>query len=89
LKQLDHNIGFREKRQFFAENWEKSQKIVIIISTPGRRHELQKTKTQIFALKVFGNPFFSLKKRKFLSPCFGTFFPKNHATTFNLLALCS
>jgi hypothetical protein len=29
-----HNIGFWEKRQFFAENWQKSQKIVIITSTP-------------------------------------------------------
>jgi hypothetical protein len=34
MQNLDHNIGFREKRQFFAENWEKSQKIVIITSTP-------------------------------------------------------
>jgi hypothetical protein len=31
---LDHNIGFQEQRQFFAENWRKSQKIVIITSTP-------------------------------------------------------
>jgi hypothetical protein len=30
------NIGFREKRLFFAENGEKSLKIVIITSTPGR-----------------------------------------------------
>jgi hypothetical protein len=34
-KNCDHNIGFWEKRHFFAENWEKSQKIVIITSTPG------------------------------------------------------
>jgi hypothetical protein len=26
---------FLEKRYFFAENWQKSQKIVIITSTPG------------------------------------------------------
>jgi hypothetical protein len=33
---LDHNIGFREKREvFFAENWQKSEKIVIITSIPG------------------------------------------------------
>jgi hypothetical protein len=35
MQNLDHNIGFREKRHFFAENWRKSQKIVIITSTPG------------------------------------------------------
>jgi hypothetical protein len=34
-KKIDHNIGFLEKRHFFAENWQKSQKIVIIPSTPG------------------------------------------------------
>jgi hypothetical protein len=32
-----HNIGFWEKRQFFAENCRKSQKILIITSTPDRR----------------------------------------------------
>jgi hypothetical protein len=35
FEKVDHNIGFYEKRQFFAENWQKSQKIVIITSTPG------------------------------------------------------
>jgi hypothetical protein len=30
---FDHNIGFWVKRQFFAENCRKSQKIVIITST--------------------------------------------------------
>jgi hypothetical protein len=34
-KNCYHNIGFWEKRQFFAENWQKSRKIVIITSTPG------------------------------------------------------
>jgi hypothetical protein len=34
MQQFDHNIGFWEKRQFFAENCPKSQKIVIITSTP-------------------------------------------------------
>jgi hypothetical protein len=37
-KNCDHNIVFWEKRQFFAENWQKSQKIVIITSTPGCRN---------------------------------------------------
>jgi hypothetical protein len=34
-KIIDHNIGFWEKRHFFAENGQKSRKIVIITSTPG------------------------------------------------------
>jgi hypothetical protein len=33
-KNFDHNIGFWEKRQFFAEDWKKLQNIVIITSTP-------------------------------------------------------
>jgi hypothetical protein len=35
MQNFDHNIGFWGKRQFFAENWQKLQKIVIITSTPG------------------------------------------------------
>jgi hypothetical protein len=35
MQNVDHNIGFREKRQFFGEIWQKSLKIVIITSTPG------------------------------------------------------
>jgi hypothetical protein len=35
MQNFDHYIVFWEKRQIFAENWEKSQKIVIITSTPG------------------------------------------------------
>jgi hypothetical protein len=31
---FDHNIGFWENANFFAENWQKLQKIVIITSTP-------------------------------------------------------
>jgi hypothetical protein len=23
MQNVDHNIGFREKRQFFGENWQK------------------------------------------------------------------
>jgi hypothetical protein len=33
-KNCDNNIGVSEKRPFFAENWQKSQKIVFITSTP-------------------------------------------------------
>jgi hypothetical protein len=35
MQTFDHNIGFWEKRHFFAKNCQKSQKIVIITSTPG------------------------------------------------------
>jgi hypothetical protein len=35
LQKYDHNIGFWEKHHFFAENWQKPQKIMIITSTPG------------------------------------------------------
>jgi predicted acetyltransferase len=35
LQKFDHTISFREKHQFFVENWQKWQKIVIITSTPG------------------------------------------------------
>jgi hypothetical protein len=35
MQNFDHNIDFWEKRQFFAENCRKSQKIEIITSTPG------------------------------------------------------
>jgi hypothetical protein len=45
MQNFDHNIGFCEKRKFLcrklgkiAENWEKSQKIVIITSAPGHKH---------------------------------------------------
>jgi hypothetical protein len=35
LQKSDHNIGFWEKRHIFGENWQKSQKLVIITSSPG------------------------------------------------------
>jgi hypothetical protein len=35
MQKIGHNIGFLRKTPFFAENWRKSQKIVIITSTPG------------------------------------------------------
>jgi hypothetical protein len=34
-KNLALTLISEKKRQFFAENWQKSQKIVIITSTPG------------------------------------------------------
>jgi hypothetical protein len=33
MQNSDHNIGFWKNANFFAENWQKSQKIVIITST--------------------------------------------------------
>jgi hypothetical protein len=33
MQNFGHNIGFREKSKFFAENWQKSRKIVTITST--------------------------------------------------------
>jgi hypothetical protein len=38
LQTFDHNIGFWEKRIFFAENWQKSQKFFNIASTPEVRN---------------------------------------------------
>jgi hypothetical protein len=34
MQNFDHNIGFEKNANFRAENWEKSQKIMIITSTP-------------------------------------------------------
>jgi hypothetical protein len=34
MQKIDHNIGFWEKRQFFDENFRKSQKIVITTHDP-------------------------------------------------------
>jgi hypothetical protein len=36
LQKFDHNIGFEKNANFFAENWQKSPKIMIITSTPGQ-----------------------------------------------------
>jgi hypothetical protein len=38
-------LVFEKNANFFAENWQKSQKIVIITSTPGRRQTLVHTYT--------------------------------------------
>jgi hypothetical protein len=52
LKKVDHNIGFEKNANFFAENWRKSQKVVIITSTPGgvaqwAPHPPQEQKTRV------------------------------------------
>jgi hypothetical protein len=46
-KKIDHNIGFWEKRHFFAENCRKSQKIVMITSTPEMFGENEQTFSQV------------------------------------------
>jgi hypothetical protein len=37
MQKVDHNIGFEKNANFYAENCRKSQKIVIITSTPSRQ----------------------------------------------------
>jgi hypothetical protein len=34
ISDIDRNIGFSENRQFFAESWSKSPKLVIITLAP-------------------------------------------------------
>jgi hypothetical protein len=34
MQNFDHNSGFEKNANFCSENWRKSQKIVIITSTP-------------------------------------------------------
>jgi hypothetical protein len=41
MQNFDHNIVFLEKRQFFAENRQKSQTNVIITSTPGLKNIIE------------------------------------------------
>jgi hypothetical protein len=37
MQKFDHNIGFWENRNFFAENCRKSEKIVFITSIPEQK----------------------------------------------------
>jgi hypothetical protein len=56
MQNFDHNIGLEKNANFFAENCRKSQKIVIIKSTPGPRNL---PKVVFFGLKICrpsGNP---------------------------------
>jgi hypothetical protein len=39
FEKIDHHIGILKKRHFFAGNWGKSQKIVIINIDPGFYHK--------------------------------------------------
>jgi hypothetical protein len=43
MQNLDHYIGLRDKRRFFAENGQKSAKTVIITSVTGRPASLDQT----------------------------------------------
>jgi hypothetical protein len=45
IQKVDRNIGFWEHANIFAENWRKSQKIVIITSTQGWPDEFVKKKS--------------------------------------------
>jgi hypothetical protein len=47
MKKLSIALVFEKKANFFAENWQKSQKSVIITSTPGQ--------DQMFACKYGAN----------------------------------
>jgi hypothetical protein len=48
MQKFDQNIGFWEKRQFFAQNSRKSQKIAIITSTPGWPDEFVKKSLKMY-----------------------------------------
>jgi hypothetical protein len=61
-EKYDHNIGFQEKRHFFAENWDKSQVIVIITSTP------ECTNARVKVLRNFGCDYSYTSKEKTLVP---------------------
>jgi hypothetical protein len=54
MQNFDHNIGFWKKRQFFAKNCQKLQKIVIITLTPGWPDEFV-----IKSPQMQSNPFFA------------------------------
>jgi hypothetical protein len=56
-KKLIITFVFEKNANFFAENWEKSQKIVIITSTPEVTIIGLKifVITNVFALKIFGS----------------------------------
>jgi hypothetical protein len=60
MQTFDHNIGFWEKGLFFAENCRKSQKIVIITSTPGSHHfldlDFEKKKLFFFTIPQIYKP---------------------------------
>jgi hypothetical protein len=50
-------LVFKKNANFFAENWEKSQKTVIITSTPGCVHFLKPpTYTPGLPDGIFSNP---------------------------------
>jgi hypothetical protein len=44
MQNFDHNIFFEENANFFVENCQKSQKIVIITSTPGQQQPFFRTR---------------------------------------------
>jgi hypothetical protein len=62
---IEHNIGFWEKRQFFAENCLKAPKIVIITSTQDTFFEKMAPWPPKTALNVCSPPFSVKKYPKF------------------------
>jgi hypothetical protein len=51
-KKLIITLVLEKTANFFAENWEKSQKIVIITSTPGERVSPSHSRPDVFAEKL-------------------------------------
>jgi hypothetical protein len=46
-------LGFEKNANFFAENWQKSQKSVIITLTPGRPDEFLKKSPKMVPIPIF------------------------------------
>jgi hypothetical protein len=65
MQKFDHNIGFKKNANFFTENCPKSQKIVVITSTPSFGCTFGDQSDQIGRIFDF----------KAIA-CFGLFFPK-------------
>jgi hypothetical protein len=69
-KNLIITLGFEKNANFFAENWQKSQKIVIITSTPVTFGQLSASEIQVQNLTNFflnhniGPQFFSIPTKK-------------------------
>jgi hypothetical protein len=47
MQHFDHNIGFRENANFFAENCQRPKKIAIITLTPDVIRKVKKSYTKI------------------------------------------
>jgi hypothetical protein len=63
MQKIDRNIGL-QKRQFFAENWDTSLKIVIITLNPGQLFSVSDP-SSLFLSPVLPDGIFSNQKYKF------------------------